>query len=512
MFLFHELHVDDDVLEVRQDRRTYEQARDLIEAILAVPESLGQRMALRVRHHFARAALTFEGPDNALVRWEERGHEIGAHAHRRHIRTTRDALVAAGVRDLRAVVPGLIRCSRSRAARITRACEGLGFSYISDQLQFGSFPYAGRVPWRPARDLSGPGNGPFVFVDVSVNPFAWGLLRQTPTGVEQTFGLRDEHFALLGEQLAAWQELPTTSPLDYFGYPFHEHQHTAGPYTLAPDERSLTAWHDFVAGLSDVQIVLPRELAAKAAPESPRQRAASRLDRRDLRYDLPSWLEDRMPHRAATQERPMGRRGPLRIDRHGPLRPRLAVVVSHAGRKGGTRELLKPWGLWPDDLPDVAFYFWDRGGALHPGEPHHADELVQVFERAQTEGVPVGILTWSAGLIPALRALNRIEPAFLIDSEGPADRLSITPRSDEPDELGHRSRLTDRTVDAWEPWRRIESLACPYHRLQGRLDHMHGRCDTHARILVRATGGTLHTVDGRLGDHPDVVRALLSEV
>ena len=501
MFLFHELHVDDDLLEARRDRRTYDQACALVEAILAVPEARGQRVALRLRHHLAQAALRFEGADNALVRWEQRGHEIGAHAHRRHIRTTRDALVAAGVQRLDAVVPGLIRCTRQRAMRLVRACEGLGFTTITDQLQFGSFPYAGRVPWRPARDLRGPGNGPFVFLDVSVNPFAWGLLRADADGVTQQFGLRREHFARLGEELERWRALPSTSPLDYFGYPVHEHNHARGPDTLAPDDASLQAWDDWLAR-QDVEVVLPRQLVAWSRLVPGPQRSALP----SLLHDVPSYLEDRLPVPPPRPRPHQGATGPLRIERVGGERPRLAVVVSHAGTRGGLRERLEPWGTTCAAMPDVAFYFFDRPGDLRPGLPHHADALVKVFEEAGRDGVPVGLLTWSAGLIPALGALDRIAPAFLIDTEGPSDTLSLVPRSDRPDELGHRQQRGP------EPWRLAQALRAPYVRLQGTHDHMHGACTVHAQVMVDATGGTLHLVHGRVHESPRALCQLLSEV
>ena len=478
MRLFHELHIDDDLLELRRDKRTFEQARDLVEAVVSVAEGRGHRMALRFRHHFGRAAV--EHGDRCLRDWEERGHEIGAHAHRRHVRATVEALRAAGVQRLEGVVPGLIRCTRGRCRRILASCEGLGLAYVSDQVQYGAFPYAGVVPWRPARDLRGPGEGPWVFVDVSVNPFDWGLLSWRGEAVEQAFGLRDRHFDRLLELLDHQLDLPV--PGAYFGYPVHEHNHCPGPDTLEPDLASLEAFDRFLGRLGDrpVEPTLPREIA-EAAP-APTRRSA--LGARAL--DLVSWAEDRLPARPPAVRVPTGGVGhSLRV---GPARPRLEVVVSHAGTLGGTLDQLSPWGLAPEDFPDVAFWFFDRAGDLRPGNPDHADQLVEVFRRARQ---PAGLLTWSAGLIPALGALDRIAPAFLIDTEGPADRLSLVPRSDRPDERHHRMQLSK--PEAWEPFRLLPRLKAPYHRLQATEDHMHGRCALHAQVLVEAADqGTLH--------------------
>ncbi len=482
MHLFHELHIDDDLLEARRDRRTFEAARDLVEAIVGVAEGRGQEMALRFRHHFARAAL--EHGDGCLAAWEERGHEIGAHAHRRHVRATVEALRAAGVRRLDGVVPGLICCSRGRCRRILKACEGLGLSYVSDQVQFGAFPYAGLVPWRPAADLSGPGDGPWIFVDVSVNPFDWGLLRRQGQGVVQTFGLRDDHFdrllALLDHQL----ELPRPGETVYFGYPVHEHNHCASPETLTPDQRSLEAWDRFLARALERPVVscLPRDLAGGArATEGSRGVLARGLD-------VLSFAEDHLPRRPPRRVR---HRGEARVLRVGPEQPRLEVVVSHAGTRGGTRERLGPWGLRTELFEDVAFWFFDREGDLSPGNPRHAEQLVEVFRQTTARA---GLLSWSAGLIPALVALDRIDPAFLIDTEGPSDRLSLVPASDEADEAGHRTCLGQPR--SWEPFRLLPSLEAPYHRLQGRRDHMHGCCTLHAEVLVSvAVDPHLHLVE-----------------
>jgi hypothetical protein len=502
LLLFHELHVDEDMLERHGDRRCYEQTRDLVEAIVQVAEGRGQRMALRFRHRFAEGALRHEGPHNALVDWERRGHEIGAHAHRRHIRRTVEGLRAAGVQRLEAIVPGLIRLDRPAARRLVRACSELGLSQMSDQPQWGCFPYSGLIPWVPDDKLREPGRGEFVFVDVSVNPFSWGLLRRRGDQVEQTFGLLDRHFERLLSLLDAQIALPRPHPITYFGYPFHEHQHTSGPDSLEPLEGSLKAWDRFLerALTRAVEPSLPRDVAAawvrhervQLLPGRPSgTRTLRRLvDRKDLRHDLPSYLGERLLGRGRKhrpdKEHPRASDGRLRVLRRGPRvkRARMAVLVSHAGTRGGCQEQLSPWGLRPEQHPDLVFWFFDRRGSLEPGNPQHVRDLLETAARAQDEGLRLGLLSYSAGLIPALGALEELEPAWLIDTEGPADRRSLVPRSDQADEEGHLSWLDDPALDRFEPWRLLPRLRAPYHRLQARRDHQHGPCALHAKVLL----------------------------
>ncbi len=536
MFLFHEIHCDDFQLEVRRDRETYQASRTLLEALVGVAEARGLRLALRFRHPFAEAARAFEGADNPLRRWEERGHEIGTHAHRRRIRQTRDAIDACGVRQNHCVVPGLIQSRRPVAAWTLRSCRDLGFRYVTDQVQFGAFAYAGLTPWRPAPDLRGPGQGAFVFADVSVNPFAWGMLEHTPQGVRQVYGLRDVHFdALLGlldQHLAG----PRPHPVCYFGYPFHEHQHQRAEDDLRPDEESLLAWDRFL-GLAlerPVTPALPRTIVETWEQQegtlpptetSPMTRLVRAMDPRDLRQDGPSWLMEHWDpvswaHRQVQRLRPTpavpispwltegeertvhieGRT--LRAWRWGPGRPRAAIVVSVSGVHGGRRTGLTPMGLDPRQLgDDVAVWLWDRSPPHAPGASHHGTEAAAVFAMAAAEGVPTGWLTWSAGVLPPLLALDRTDPAFLVDVEAPADRRSLLRPQDLAPDTAERTlheTLGGETALP-EPRRLIRALACPYHRVQADPDHVHGSNLLHAAVMLHAAPGTA-TLNGRHWD------------
>ncbi|MCB9744705.1 MAG: hypothetical protein H6741_26970 [Alphaproteobacteria bacterium] len=555
MLLFQEIHIDDWFPD-RRDKPGYVAARDLVERLLGIAEARGQRLALRVRHGFAEAARAHEGADNALVRWEERGHEIGLHAHRRRVRRTWRALRAAGVQRLEAAVPGLIQSSRREALRTLAACRGLGLRYLSDQLQDGGFAYTGLTPWRPAPDLRGPGGGPFVFIDVSVNPFHWGLLEQHGAEVRHRFGLRERHYrqleALLDAQLAA----PAPHPVTYFGVPFHEHNHARALGDIRPDEDSLAAYDAHLGRLAERPVTpcLPRDVYAAwvaiegAPPPDERVSILREFDQRDLILDTRSkltqrlspdlspllsplaplrqararlaWERRRWPalrrERAAGGQRRRLRVGDREIEvcRFGPPEAEAALVLSHAGRFGGLTTGLQPFGLRPEDLPRFAIWAWDRSGTgatrgdgpLAPGQARHAEEAAAVWDLAAAEGCPTGWLSFSAGLVAPLLALPETDPAFFVDGEGPADRRSLSWRP--PGgllrhplgaELAHLSKLDDAAWAGREPWRLIAGLRAPYHRLQAALDHAHGEMVLHARVMLEAAPGA-PTLNGRPWD------------
>ncbi len=554
MFLFHEIHCDDFVLEARRDRHTYEAARSLMARLVGVAEGRGQRLALRFRHPFAEAALAFDGADNPLPRWEERGHEIGTHAHRRRVRRTRRAIDACGVQTNTAVVPGLIQARRPLAAWTLGSCRRQGFRYVTDQVQFGAFAYAGLTPWRPALDLSGPGDGPFVFADVSVNPFAWGMLEHTPQGIRQVHGLRDHHFDALLELLDGHLAGPRPHPVCYFGYPFHEHQHQRSSDDLTPDEESLVAWDRFL-GLAlerAVEPALPRDIvAAWEAVEGSREEPAGTglagaLDPWDLRRDGPSWLMERWDPvswatgavraaRGGTLAPPVapwltqGQHRTLRVGtrdvplwRFGAASPRAAVVVSVSGTAGGLRTGLLPVGLDPRQLgDDLAVWLWDRSAPFEPGSPHHGDEAAAVFAAAAAEGAPTGWLTWSAGVLPALMALDRARPAFLVDVEAPADRRSLRRLRDVDPATAEAELHADLNgAGPPEPWALLRDLPCAYHRIQADPDHVHGHGLLHAAVMLGAApgpatlngrpwGGKLVALPGRVETHGAAVRRVL---
>jgi len=569
VFLFHEIHVDDFRLDVQRDRATYEASLRLLEALVGVAEARGLKLALRFRHPFAKAARRFEGVDNALVRFEERGHELGVHAHHRRIHGTWHALRDAGVKDLRAVVPGFIQGDRGDLRRVLNACRGLGFRWCTDQCQTNAFPYAGLTPWRPAPDFSGPGTGPLVFVDVSVNPFAWGLLRWTGERTEQTFGLRDEHFHRLVGLLDAHLRHPRPHAVTHFGCVFHEHQHVTGPDSLDIDEESLAAWDRFLGEVArrPVDQVLPGRIVeaweaveGTGGDQPPRLpgRAFSRVDPLGLRHDVPSWVRAKLPRPAMP---PAVRRARNRVawERRRPVATRSAataeqvrvpvgegfvealrwgeggfpLVLSHAGHFGGNTDQLRLFGLTPDQVVEAGFevWTWDRSGTglsrgredLAPGNLRHVREAVAVWQAASASR-PAGWLCYSAGLVPVLLALPEIRPAFVVDAEAPADRLSM--QAGDPaanpffQERSFRAGLDDEAWAWREPWRLVGALEAPYHRLQAEVDHQHGRCVLHARVLLDAAAqpfvngapytGQVLGWPGRLAEHGGRVLEVLT--
>lgn len=551
MYVFHELHVDDLALEAQPDQATWRAEAALVERVVQTFERRGQRVALRIRHPFAEAALRWEGADNPLARWEERGHEVGAHNHRRHLARAARAIAACGVRDNRGVVPGLIQSTRRRAAATAAATRHLGFRYCTDQVQHPAFPYVGLTPWRAAVDLSGPGSGPLVMIDVSVNPFDWGILRgEEGAETVQVHGIGADAFGRLGALLDLWLDLPRPHPVCHFGAPFHEHNLQRGPADPTPVEASFEALDGWLAALADrpVTPALPRDVyAAWVALEGevddpiPRWLPALRaIDPHDLRHDGPSWLRERLaplgrgaaalggaakaaratvarPLRAAwgrvqalegeTCQVPVGPRR-LRAVRFGPDDAQVVLIVALAGRLGGAALLLSPFGLLAPDLVSAsqggtALWCFDRSGTgasaaaggLAPGGSHHRDDAAAVWafaERSARErvggAVRVGWLCYSAGVIAPLQALAETDPAFLIDAEGPADRLSLRPTRDAVDwgEHNHNRGLDAPGLAEREPYRLVAGLGGAYHRLQAAVDHQHGRCVLHAGLMLDA--------------------------
>lgn len=559
MFVFHEVHCDD----LRMEREgvsfgAYVATRTLMEDLVAAAESRNVPLALRFRHPFAQAALRYDPADHAIRRWAERGHEIGVHGHRRHLRRTRDLLWQAGLRP-RAVVPGLIRTDDATTRRTLAATRHLGFQWCTDQVQGRAFPYSGLVPWRPLPDLSGPAPrtlpwaaAPLVLLDVSVNPFTWGILEPGvaghPDGVRQVCGLGWEQLGRLLERLDAHRRPPSPHPVTFFGYPFHEHQHARSVDDLRTVPSSLDAWTAFLdavaaRGLPSVApgFIARAWLEAEAiAPDDPdgaplTARVAQALDPQDLRLDGPSWLRDHLPleplraaalglaagaeaARAALRTRRRAWRSrasrwgdrvevavagrtldALRVDAAGPTRAVLCVSV--AGTDGGLTTGLEPWGLVPGDLAAHGLELWlyDRSGTgrtrgalpVVPGSPGHADDAVAVWQAA-TGGRPLraGWLTWSGGVIGPCMGLERMAGVdFVIDAEGPSDRLSLRPAL----RLRHRAAVRaaelglgqDVAEGPHEAFRHVARVPV-WHRLQGDPDHQHGHCLLHAGVVLEA--------------------------
>lgn len=535
--IFHELHIDDFFLEQQPGRERWQQSRRIIDALCDAAEARGHRLAIRFRYGFAEAALQHAAADNPLRAWEERGHEVGTHAHFRQIRRAKRAIDACGVQDNRCVVPGFIAADPARVRRIAAACRHLGFRYITDQVHTRPFPYVGFVPWRMSADCTGVGDGPFLMLDVSVNPRHWGLIETDASGVvSQRFGLGPDNFERLLELVRRFEQLPRPHPVCYFGYTFHDHQFARSIDDPRLDEAAVQAWSEgFLARLDPAQACLPRDLYAQVValegepPQErpgPATRLAQAVDRRDRRFDVPSYLRERLrgPPRTLREVPPPPRR-PLRALRHrlqpeggqerwlqvGSRRvhareypasdPRAVVVFSTAGHDGGTEIRLSLLGCRMEDLlaRGLSVWLYDRAGtgrtggdwSIEPGAPHHAEDAAAVFAAARARGLPTGWLTWSGGVLAPLMALDRARPDFFVDVEGPADRLSLVRRAPLGSDLAQleRTHRDELYSPAPEPWRLLAELPCAYHRVQGWPDHMHGRTALHARVMLDAAPG-----------------------
>ncbi len=569
MYLFHEIHCDDLLLEKQRDRATWEGTRNLVERLVQTAEHNKVKLAIRFRHPFVEGCLKWGGIDNPLVDWESRGHEIGTHAHTRKIRRTAVALKQAGVTQNHCVVPGLIQKHRAEAVRTIAATRGLGFKYCTDQPQLGSFPYSGLVPWRPSADLLTTGSDELLMIDVSVNPFKWGLLITDGEKVSHRYGLRAVDFKRLHALLRSHLELPTPHPVTYFGYPFHEHNHQKSDGDQTPNEDSIAAWSDFLAATNETGVVqaLPREIhrefintegaRIKQRATSISDRVISKIDRMDLRHDIPSWLREkpsavRLNHKKQKANSAIGRlkktataptrrsylmRGDdrsivianrkIHVRRFGPKSPTGAVCVSVSGLIGGTKVGLEPFGFTLQDLTKrgLSIWLWDRSGTkgertpMEPGQRRHAKEAAAVFNLAKAEIDNVCWLTFSAGSIAPLMSLQSKEspqPKFFVDVEGPSDRLSIRRRT--PDNLigslsserEHGASLSHEHI--WEPHKLIGLLLGTYYRFQGTLDHMHMRCSLHSKVMINAAnsnalfnnrrkGEQQHDLKGHIRDH-----------
>ncbi|MBM4369168.1 MAG: hypothetical protein FJ102_23340, partial [Deltaproteobacteria bacterium] len=124
-----------------------------------------------------------------------------------------------------------------------------------------------------------------------------------------------------------------------------------------------------------------------------------------------------------------------------------------------------------------------------PGNPVHVADARRAIERGLAEGVPTVVMSWSGGCVAAARAIAEIGAeriALFVDVEGPVDRFSLVPPGRDMPEWRDLSPFDDA------PWAGRELVhllpPCPYLRVQGRPDHVHGDCLVHAdRIMQVAT-------------------------
>ena len=526
MITWLEIHVDDEVLSTSPDR--WPEARGLVEDIAALAQQQGASLSFRFRLAFAQAARSC----GLLPALEAAGHEVGVHAHGRHLAQATEAVHACGIRP-RVVVPGLVQVGAAGRSALLAQARALGFSVVTDHGPHPAWAYEGLAP--------SVEEGVLVMAP-TVRPFDWGL--------KEPDGRRLGATALAFERLRRIEALAPREGAAWFGAALHEHDLCA-PGSLRPlpgAMEALAGWldarvrpammavgelaRDPGADAEDPLEVqrLAQEISGARAPLQPTRGLAARIRRSDRRVDLVRAVgmavgqaRQRLPPRrpggpssgTPFQRLRVGDRW-IAVEHHGPADPRAIILMSHAGREGGRRLGLQPFGLGIRSLLDEGWALWlyDRSGTgdspegphpgLTPGNPDHLDDWRAVLASARATGRRIVALTWSAGSLPVLAvAAGGEQPDAVIDGEGPADRWSLVPPGG--NELSKRCPWEDAVWEGVEAVRLLPTIGCRYLRLQAELDHQHGAMTAHARRATAAAGVELSVLPGRLHGHPEAV-------
>lgn len=539
--LLVEIHVDDDVLSGHP--AAWPEAAALLDTLGRRAEGAGGMLCFRIREDFAR------GDRSGFLRGlQARGHEIGWHAHGSRLGQAVAALGVTGVHDAARVgAPGLVQVemglgarpldssglqrvdqlagrargwiARVRARRVLETAWGLGLRVLTDRRVIREFGWQGKHPW-----LIDLGSGrEIVSLDVTADPFAWGVLRQDAARVHHAHGTLD--WDALERLVVQRQREP--GPPGYFGLAVHEHNFCGSgslkPMTTALD--SLSRWLDTrgpklrLAGALAVGAVRPG--APRHGPGGVGRGLATALGRagRQLKTTLPEGLR---PGRAHARERliPVGGRTVRSLWFHAPGAK--GIVVAVHGGEGGCTQRLRFLGLPDDALTRLGWTLvvFDRteGVPRTPGNPIHVADTAAVLDAALVEArrrspdlgpLPLHVLTWSGGLVPAVLT-DLVGVSRLVDVEGPVDRYSLVPPG-KPDHELTRAEIFDE--DAWRGREalpgitRFTAAGGSYVRVQGRPDHVHGDVDLHALAAVLAAGSgrpgsaRLVRTDGSVRDH-----------
>ena len=477
-----EIHVDDEVLSAQPAQ--WPAARQLIETIGAGARARGARLCFRFREYFAVAAIG----SGVLPALQRAGHEIGVHAHGRRLKPATEAVRRCGIVP-EVAVPGLVQVGREGRNALLRQAAGFSFVRVTDHSAQRAWAYDGLLPRAEAG---------VVVMAPTVRPFEWGLM--------ETDGTRHRLRAVQIDRLRTLESMAEAQGAVWFGLALHEHD-LCLPGTLTPDPDALHAFFDYLDERVVPAMSIPLNLQPPAPlsqpPPSDRRikavRAIGLVSRQAsvLRSRLPR-RPHRRPHRGI--QIPVGSRH-IVAERLGHPTPTALCVISHAGREGGRRLRFKPFGPALSLLHDAGWGVWlyDRAGTgdspsprrlpgwrgdhpLAPGHPAHTRDWQAMLHRARQEGVPVIALSWSAGIVPVLRAAAAgDQPDALVDGEGPADRWSIVPPTG--NELSALDPWREDDWAGWEPRALIASLGCPYTRLQAERDHIHDRDLHHAHRL-----------------------------
>lgn len=505
--MFLEIHVDDDVLHA--NRAAWPDAAALLDALARRAEAEGAALCFRIREDFAN------GDRRGFLRGlRARGHEIGWHAHGTRLGGAVAALAATGVDDAARVgAPGLVQVElvadrtrlgravrRWRARRLLESAWALGLRVLTDRRAIREFGWQGRVPW-----VIRLGEGrQLVSLDVTADPFAWGVLRRGPDRVHHARGTLD--WAALDALVDRRAAEPAVGG-DYFGVAAHEHNFCALG-SLRPLPHALDAFSRWLSARGP-QLVRPTTLAER--PVDPGTAAPQPLSSRAGQ----AWVK------RATRRPPRGTAHPVDVDGRVvrtlwfPAPRARGIVVAVHGGAGGIEQRLEFLGQRDQALADRGWTLvvFDRteGVARTPGNPVHVADTAAVLDAALAEArarrIPLRVLTWSGGLVPAVLS-GLVGVDRLVDVEGPVDRYSLVP----PGLPGHE--LTRAEVFDDSAWRGREALpglrtytagGGTYVRVQGRPDHVHGDVRLHADAAV-ATAEAGRRGSARLVELPGSAR------
>ena len=455
--LWLEIHVDD--LALQRDPSRWDDTAALITRVARVAEEAGARLSFRFREFFAR-----DDRDGIIRGLVARGHEAGWHAHGKRLEPARDAVVAAGG-TAAVTAPGLVQARDPEG--VLETAKALGCRRVTDRTEARRFAYQGWLAWEPSRGL--------VSMDVSVAPWQWGVCDRKGRPGRPDF----VELARRVEIASGW--VVPTGATAFFGATLHEHD-----------------VHDFDALARFLVRYGPRIVPSASIPyapvSEPRTVGPSRVATR-VRSFLLRAAPPHLPIRDLSLRVAPGSSRTVAARRIGPERVRGAVVLVHGGASGISQGLGFV-GLRDDSFPRLALWSFARSeGPRAPGNAAHRADTRAVFEAALAEGVPVGVLTWSAGIVPALAAWDE-RLRFLYDAEGPVDRFCIA-----------RKELADVDLFDDAAWTGKEALALPlparYRRLQAEVDHVHGRILWHARRIAP----DVEVLPGVLSSHGERVRA-----
>ncbi|MDP2317065.1 MAG: hypothetical protein Q8P41_29500 [Pseudomonadota bacterium] len=495
-----EVHVDDVALDAapfwRAGARWAESAAAL-DTLARRAEAAGGRLSFRVREGFAGRDKS--GFLRGLV---ARGHEVGWHAHGKRLRPARDAVLAAGG-TAAVAAPGLVQVGvRGRRALLEEA-RALGARVVTDRVEAPVFAYQGWLAWEPLPGLVG--------LDVSVSPFDWGILVRK--GRKVVPGRLDAE-ALWARIVARSRLVPPPGAVAFFGATLHEHD------LLGPDgPRAL----DSLAGLFErlgPRLQTSGSVARAFRPPDARPPPSTRYDRLlGAAHRLGLRYEQRLGPAPETRTVTVAGRS-VTARRIGPAAPLAVLVLVHGGGSG-VHQGLTPFGFAEAALAEAGLAAWSFArseGERPPGDPGTVAETRAVLQAALAEGRPVVLLTWSAGIVPALRAAVELDDpriALLVDAEGPADRFSLVPPGDPDHALAQLDPWDDAAWEDREAISLVGRFGGRYLRLQAEEDHVHGRMAWHARRMVAAAregrlngDGTL--LPGRLDAHGPAILAWIA--